>query len=209
MTATRCWSPPDPTKPLEPQVEAAVAAGALTRSDADELLRFGAFLQQVPRAGTVTRRERAYAMRRALFATYPETSETEARMVVRERSNGRCELDVRDVCRGRAAEWSHRQRRGQGGLWTPCNGLDACSACHRWLGAHPTWADAAGLTLPSYVTDPGAVPAYVSWHGLARSWWHLNLDGTLTACHELERAPWRRGATPALDCSGACVRPGT
>lgn len=140
--------------------------------------------------------------------TTAASSEQRARQVVRERSAGRCELDVRNVCTGRATSWSHRQSRARRGLWTPANGIDACGSgttgCHGWVENHPTWAEAAGLSLPSWVTDPERVPAYVSWHGLARAWWHLNLDGTLTPCGELERPPWGHSADHALECPGTC-----
>lgn len=164
-------------------------------------------------------------------------SETAARLVIRERSGGRCEMQITSRCRGRAESAAHRVRRGQGGLWVPSNLLDACgdgtTGCHGWMGSKPTWAKAAGLEVPGYVTEPGLVPAWIAPHGWARGWWHLTDDGCLTECTVLERAPWaaaytsdRRtlagpsgtagdsrtladpafGPDEAMGCDGRCVR---
>ncbi|GAA1281850.1 hypothetical protein [Saccharothrix xinjiangensis] len=42
----------------------------------------------------------------------------------------RCEIQLFGVCTGQPVHWHHRLRDGQGGLWTPSNGLDLCAACH-------------------------------------------------------------------------------
>lgn len=83
-------------------------------------------------------------------------TEQQARLIVRQRSNGLCEVQVQ--CAGsRAAEWHHRVNRSQGGVWSPSNGLDACSACHSWITHNPAAAGVLGLHLhPS--KDPAAVP---------------------------------------------------
>lgn len=61
-------------------------------------------------------------------------NETTARRLVRARSGGRCEPRIPDICLGRAMSFHHRWRRGQGGPWTPNNGLDVCGdgtrGCH-------------------------------------------------------------------------------
>lgn len=90
--------------------------------------------------------------------------EAHARATVRERSGGRCEVANRAVCTGRAAEWSHRKNRSQGGRWTPANGLDACSPCHLWITEHPVGAREKGWNV-SREADPLRVPVWTV-HGL-------------------------------------------
>lgn len=55
--------------------------------------------------------------------------EREAKRLVRERSNGWCELQL-SCCVGRAYDFSHRIAVGRGGRWEASNGLDACRWCH-------------------------------------------------------------------------------
>lgn len=67
-------------------------------------------------------------------------AETAGRAAVRARSGGVCEIWM---CGGaRAHDWSHRVRRGQGGSWSPANGLDACRDCHSTITTHPWTCDA-------------------------------------------------------------------
>lgn len=182
----------------EADLQRLLERGTTTEDDADQVRAFAGFLADAGRPGTkdqpATRAE-VRRTRRAYFRHYGEDqgmSETMARAIVKERSAGRCELAIRGRCRGIAESAAHRQRRGQGGLWTPSNLLAACgdgaSGCHGWMGQQPTWAKAAGLEVPSWA-NPALVPAYVEWHGSTRGWWHLTDDGCLTACTVLELAP--------------------
>lgn len=90
-------------------------------------------------------------------------SERRGRDMVRARSGGVCEVQVR--CRGaRATEWHHRVNRSQGGTWCPSNGLHACSACHGWITDHPGTAGGLGLhVLPG--VDPATVPVRAPLYG--------------------------------------------
>lgn len=45
------------------------------------------------------------------------------------RSGGWCEIQLTG-CFGRALDWHHRLRDGQGGLWQASNGLHVCRFCH-------------------------------------------------------------------------------
>lgn len=78
-------------------------------------------------------------------------SEQETRALVRERSGGMCEVRVKDVCRGQGESMHHRNKSGQGGLWTPANILHTCGdgtrGCHGWIEAHPALARRRGLWL--------------------------------------------------------------
>lgn len=76
--------------------------------------------------------------------------EKAARAIIRERSNGVCE-----VCgQGRAVDASHRLGRGQGGPWSASNLLHTCRQCHQAMHQSPTRAYAFGQHLRS-----GAIPA--------------------------------------------------
>ena len=48
---------------------------------------------------------------------------------VKRRSLGCCEIQIAG-CFGRALDWHHRLRDGQGGLWQASNGLHVCRWCH-------------------------------------------------------------------------------
>lgn len=78
-------------------------------------------------------------------------NEHDCRSLVRERSGGMCEVRIRDVCRGQGESMHHRNKAGQGGLWTPANILHACGdgtrGCHGWIEANPATARRRGLWL--------------------------------------------------------------
>ncbi|NUR80748.1 MAG: hypothetical protein HOQ21_09930 [Dermatophilaceae bacterium] len=87
-----------------------------------------------------------------------------ARRIVYARSGGLCELRIPAArCTGHGAEWHHRKRRSQGGLWTPCNGLHSCPPCHRYVtdtNGHYDECVAAGWIVLEHA-DPAAVPALI------------------------------------------------
>jgi len=88
-------------------------------------------------------------------------NETTCRRIVRQRSNGGCEVRVTGVCLGRATNFQHRKNRSQGGRWLPSNGLDACGSgvhgCHGYIHAYPEESYRKGWSVPSWA-DPAAVP---------------------------------------------------
>jgi len=98
------------------------------------------------------------------------------RQAVAERSGGRCELGC-----GRPMEsWGHRQRRSQGGLWAPWNGLALCGdgtrGCHGRLTGDPALAAGGGWEVPSHA-DPAVVPVWLATTEGA-GWWLLGeMDG--------------------------------
>ena len=97
------------------------------------------------------------------------TSEAEGRRIVRERSNGVCE-----VCRAaRATDFQHRQNRSQGGAWCPTTGLHVCHLCHMSMPHAPEKAMEMGWTV-SRQDDPAMIPVYLDvWCGKG---WYLLLD---------------------------------
>lgn len=108
-----------------------------------------------PRATPMRRSEKRLRMRRAGTPRRPvvTSEERRARRLVKRRSGGVCEIQVsREVCHGRALDFSHRVREGQGGPWSASNGLHACRGCHAWLDANRAAARAKGWSLRS--TDP-------------------------------------------------------
>jgi hypothetical protein len=88
---------------------------------------------------------------------------------------GRCEL-----CGRPATNFAHRLAKGQGGLWSPCNGILLCGSgttgCHGWCHANPTSARAGG-----WIIDTGEHPAdvavYLRPRTLYAAWWLLDDDG--------------------------------
>lgn len=97
-------------------------------------------------------------------------TETAGRLAVIERSQGQCEIH-RDH---RATDWSHRRARGQGGPWSPTNGLHICHRAHMWLEAEPTLATLGGWRLVHDEREPGTVPVWLAlpWPG----WWLLTFE---------------------------------
>lgn len=89
-------------------------------------------------------------------------NETTCRRIVRERSEGDCEIRIPVVCLGRATNFQHRKNRSQGGAWVPSNGLDVCGSgttgCHGWIHANPAEAYARGWSVKS-TDDPAVVPS--------------------------------------------------
>lgn len=80
-----------------------------------------------------------------------------SRAIVEERSGGRCEVELADVCTGMLEQTHHRQPRSRGGGEDPANLLGLCRACHQWIHEHPTAATLRGL-LVSWHPDPPAEP---------------------------------------------------
>lgn len=94
-----------------------------------------------------------------------KADEKRARQVVRERSGGVCELQISGVCLGRATNFSHRKRRGQGGEWSATNGMDSCGSgttgCHGYVTDPPRGkgdeVGEKGWTVKSW-NDPALIP---------------------------------------------------
>jgi hypothetical protein len=81
-----------------------------------------------------------------------------ARDRVKARSGGWCEIQL-PGCFGRATDWHHRLRDGQGGLWQASNGLHLCRFCHGAVtntNGHRAEYEANGWLVPTR-----AVPAEV------------------------------------------------
>lgn len=111
-------------------------------------------------------------------------AEALARLVVRSRSGGRCELD----CAEQATEWHHRRFRSQGGAWSADNGLQLCSQHHQWITEHPAASYAVGWAVRSTV-DPAAMPV------LRRGVWvWLTEGGGVIELDLMELAEWVGGA---------------
>lgn len=106
-------------------------------------------------------------------------NESEARRRVALRAAGRCEL-----CRGTdSLTFAHRRSRGQGGGWSPANGLRLCGSgttgCHGWTEHNPDAAAAGGWRLVHDDRDPAVVPVWLN--GLnGPGWWLLDDLGLLT-----------------------------
>ena len=108
-------------------------------------------------------------------------SEERGRAIVKERSGGRCEAAIRNVCLGDAASVHHRQKRSHGGTWAPSNLLHVCGdgtiGCHGWIEAHPQRANEGGLWLFAG-EDPAETSVYMRWENL-KSWYLLDDEGIL------------------------------
>lgn len=130
------------------------------------LARRGALLRQ----SAMTRTAVVKAKRPTVTA-----AERNARKAVRERSGDRCE-----VC-GRApmSNWHHRVNKGQGGAWTPENGLAVCGTgsmgCHGRITTSPALAYERGWSVRS-TDDPALCPVWLA----GRGWHHLTADGGTT-----------------------------
>lgn len=127
-------------------------------------------------------------------------NETAARLLVRSRSTGTCEL-----CGDKPAiNWSHRKSRAQGGLWRPSNGLDLCGSgttgCHGWLTHEPLLAAAGGWQLLRDPRDPAEVPVWLDSRLAGPGWWLLDDHACFTPVHPSdvglpvrpELPPWAR-----------------
>lgn len=102
-------------------------------------------------------------------------SEAAGREAVIARSGGVCE-----ICQAnRATNFAHRQRRSQGGSWSPVNGLALCGSgttgCHGWCTAHPALARAGGWEVGAW-GDPTEEPVYLQHFGWY-AWWWLKDEG--------------------------------
>lgn len=91
-------------------------------------------------------------------------AERQARKDMKTRSEGRCEIQVPDVCLGPGMVWSHRKRRSQSNLaemWALSNGLHGCAFCEQYLTDNDTSARVRsfGWTVHSTL-DPAAVPVF-------------------------------------------------
>ena len=106
--------------------------------------------------------------------------EARCRAIVRERSEGHCEVALAGICRGQATNMHHRRKEGR--VWEPANVLDACGSgttgCHGYIESHPTWANEEGLWLRAGDGTPDQVAVHMRWQN-ARSWWTLDNEGCL------------------------------
>jgi 5-methylcytosine-specific restriction endonuclease McrA len=73
-----------------------------------------------------------------------------AKLLVRERSAGKCEGRIPSVCIGRAAEVHHVKSRARGGAHDISNLLDLCRPCHRFVTENPRSATQMGLLKHSW-----------------------------------------------------------
>lgn len=110
-----------------------------------------------------------------------------ARIVLRARSMGRCEL-----CKAPAVNAHHRDPRGMGGtsrkgIHRVCNLLHLCASCHAWIESFRDLAETGGWLIPSG-TDPARRPVWL--HGVLywAGWWLLDDHGSLTPVDAEERA---------------------
>jgi hypothetical protein len=112
---------------------------------------------------------------RAIKASRPVMSPEEkaAKDIVEARSAWVCEIQVAGVCTGRAKDFCHRIREGQGGPWSAVNGLHGCRACHEWTHRNPAAARAKRWALKTF--DSLTLP--VQRRGV---WVLLGEDGSVT-----------------------------
>lgn len=68
-----------------------------------------------------------------------------ARGLVRDRSDGRCEAQIRGVCTHVGTMAHHVQRRSQGVNHDPLNLVWICGACHDYVHGNVAWAKSKGL----------------------------------------------------------------
>jgi hypothetical protein len=113
------------------------------------------------RGSGLARRAAVKASKRAALAAGTAADgigERVARDRTKARSGGWCEIQM-DGCFGRATDWHHRLRDGQGGLWQASNGLHLCRWCHEAVTntrGHRAEYEANGWLVPT-----GTVPADV------------------------------------------------
>lgn len=97
-------------------------------------------------------------------------NERKARQIVKERSEGRCE-----VCwTAPGTDMHHRKNRSQGGTWTPENLMHLCHVHHMHITVNPRTSREQGWTVPSYA-DPARTPVWIA----GRGWSHLRSDGSV------------------------------
>lgn len=93
-----------------------------------------------------------------------------------------CEVRIKDVCRGQGESMHHRNKAGQGGLWTPSNILHTCGdgtrGCHGWIEANPASARRKGLWL-FRGQAPFATPVQAVFRGMPGAYL-LDDEGSLT-----------------------------
>lgn len=104
--------------------------------------------------------------------------ERRARAIVRERSGGNCETQIKGQCLGRATNYQHRKNKSQcskAELWLSSNGLHVCgtgtTGCHGYIHANPAKSYSYGWSCRQAL-DPRQMP--VERRGV---WVHLDDDG--------------------------------
>lgn len=105
-------------------------------------------------------------------------TEHRGRLVVSERSQGRCEL-----CGAEGMGVHHRLKRGQGGTWSPANLVRLCGSgttgCHGAIERHPALAQSLGLWLLRGADDePELEPMLCRPTMWWLAWWQPEPDGT-------------------------------
>lgn len=73
-----------------------------------------------------------------------------ARLVLLERSGGRCEARFSELCTGIGVHAHHIKRRSSGGSNDPSNLLWSCHFCHDRIHSSPAEALVAGLLKPGW-----------------------------------------------------------
>jgi hypothetical protein len=121
--------------------------------------------------------------------------ERAARLLVRIRSGGWCEVRLPGVCLGRAANMHHRKNRSQGGRADAANLVDLCGSgttgCHGALtdtqGRRAEY-EVNGWIVPGY-QEPATVPVLIHNATTGHDWVLLDDHG------DLEFAPFPTPAT--------------
>lgn len=123
--------------------------------------------------------KRASAMKRGQALTRRVTKakrakvtaeERNGRKIVRDRSQGRCEIGIGCV----ATEQHHRRNRSQGGSWKPSNLLHLCHVHHSHVTTNPQAAREQGWAVASH-QDPAHTPVWLAGRGFA----FLTDDGSI------------------------------
>lgn len=99
----------------------------------------------------------------------------DVRLIVWERSGGRCEGNLPGICTGTAEEWHHRRTRAVGDApHVPSNGLALCRACHHHIThVSPAEGRRRGIVVSRHHPNPGDVPVL----RFGRSWALLDDNG--------------------------------
>lgn len=105
-----------------------------------------------------------------------DAAEKQARVLVRARSGGICEVCGRQPSR----EFQHRKAQVHGGEYSAVNGLDVCGhgnydGCHGHIHQHPAIAYEQGWSVRSG-HDPATRPVWLAGRGLVL----LRADGSVT-----------------------------